>query len=631
MKTKTQTKRSLPPARPYQQLIFAPRTHDLKHFEELGRAAKDAGFTHLYISQLRDRTDSRGDEANSPWTEWSLVLPSIFKHVTPPGLEDGFDQAFVRRQFDWMKRKHAICAKLGLRAAYFGCEPHWLSERVYAKHPEWRGARCDNSLRSIGMFFAPNTEHPGVREAYRAGVERIVRACPLIDTFSLATNDSGAGFIWSQKLYVNPNGPTGFEGRDMGHMVEGFLELIRAGAMDGGADDPRVFIDNWFSPDEKKLVARSMRPGIGINGTLPSDDAEKVRECSLANAGVWSAGGNVNMDSYIASYPCPQDVLGAASAINSGRVARWHTGGSSTDYFAALKIALKLPPAKTPLDKVQALMALAAELYGANVADDVVAAWQTLERADIIAGASCADAFGGPVMFRWLTRPLVAHQELLTEDEKAYWTKPVYQSRESEPDSYLDYCNPCGIRDPDNWWDATRIALGIDQIDGTLAEAAGILKAASEKAEQPEARKALLLDHYRVLVRRSMFLTTRHFVQVGTLIRLRDQQLAQLTARGEVMGSTKPERPDLPIGNGGSAGLFFMHRALRWELDNVNALIKILESCPEPILMTAPDEAREGSLVLGPNVLKHLRLKVQIMLKHWRDAEIGWYRPTLGG
>ena len=47
--------------------------------------------------------------------------------------------------------------------------------------------------------------------------------------------------------------------------------------------------------------------------------------------------------------------------------------------------------------------------------------------------------------------------------------------------------------------------------------------------------------------------------------------------------------------------------------------------------MTSPDEAREGSLLLGPDILPKLRRKVQVMLAHWRDAELGWYRPTLGG
>jgi len=62
----------------------------------------------------------------------------------------------------------------------------------------------------------------------------------------------------------------------------------------------------------------------------------------------------------------------------------------------------------------------------------------------------------------------------------------------------------------------------------------------------------------------------------------------------------------------------------------MHELIGLLEESPEPVFFTV-DAAREGALVLGPNLVEHLKKKVKIMLRHWRDAEIGYYRPTLGG
>ncbi|MFC1452031.1 hypothetical protein ACFLSJ_01650, partial [Verrucomicrobiota bacterium] len=240
--------------RDYEQLVFRPVTDDLAEFKDLAAAAKDAGFTHIYISALLGLTDFQGDDAESPWCAWSARLPSVFKHATPPGLEDAFPADFVRKQMDFMKAKHELVAELGLRAAYYGNEPHWLSERVYARHPRWRGARCDNSLRTVGMFFSPNVDHAGVREAYRAAVKEIVSQCPLLDVFSLVAGDSGSGYIWSEWLYVNPNGPSGYEGRDMGKRVVGFLECIRDAAAEAGASDPRVFtMDHYFSREERVL------------------------------------------------------------------------------------------------------------------------------------------------------------------------------------------------------------------------------------------------------------------------------------------------------------------------------------------------------------------------------------------
>jgi len=200
---------------PRKQLCFSPRTLDLKEFEDLAAAAKDAGFTHIFISDLSERTDCFGEDKDSPWCEWSCVLASIFKHFTPPGLEDAFPAAFVKRQMEFMQAKHRIVEKLGLQAAYYGVEPNWLNDKVYRKHPHWRGSRADNSLRTTGLYFAPNTDHPEVREAYRCAVREITKRCPRLSFYSFVTNDSGAFYPWEKRMYVNVNGPTGY--RPQGH------------------------------------------------------------------------------------------------------------------------------------------------------------------------------------------------------------------------------------------------------------------------------------------------------------------------------------------------------------------------------------------------------------------------------
>jgi hypothetical protein len=188
MPTKTRT------ATAKKHLIYQPRAWDLKTFEALAARAKKSGFTHIDISGLAERTDWLGDDKDSPWCEWGVGAGAIFKHVTPPGLEDAYPADWVKRQMAFLKAKHKIVEKLGLRAAYYGHEPHWLSERVYRKRPHWRGSRADNSLRTTGMYYAPNTDHPEVREAYRVGVKMLLTECPLIDTFTFHTNDAGAFF-----------------------------------------------------------------------------------------------------------------------------------------------------------------------------------------------------------------------------------------------------------------------------------------------------------------------------------------------------------------------------------------------------------------------------------------------------
>ncbi len=602
--------------RPYEQLIFGPRTHDLQRFEELSAAAKDAGFTHICISDLSERTDYQGDDKDSPWCEWSVNYPSLFKHATPEGLEAAFPADFVRRQMEFMKEKHEIVARLGLRASYRGLEPLWLSERVYAKHPDWRGSRCDNSLRTTGMYFSPNVDHPEVRAKYRQAVKEIVTACPLIDTFVLHTNDCGAGYPWCGRLYVNPNGPTGTIGGDMGVRVAEFLKTLREGAAEAGVN-ARIFsaVYSWFTPEETQLVLRSLEPGIGLVGLAPG---ELTAECSLSSCGGW--GGRI-----VDGYPTPASVVSGVRNVKNSPAVRFQASGNSMDYFTAFKVAMEMPPANTERAKMEVLARMAGALYAEDVVDEVIDAWYALERAAIREGAVGAGRLlTASLMLRWIVRPLVPHQELLTEDERSYWEPYIYQSRASQPESYLDYLNLTGKPMTPTWRHSALICVAIDGIEARLRSAAALFEKASEKTSSDAAREKLKTDALRVKARACLALTVRHFLQMGTLIYERDRE-------AEKTGSVDPAVPDLSQGSMGSHGLFFVYRAMRWELDNTNELISLIKSSPVPLIQCAPDKSLEGALVMGPDLLDDLRKKVRIMLKYWRTAEDGYYRPTKGG
>lgn len=611
-----------------EQLIFSSHTLDLKEFEAGARNAKDAGFTHVDISWMSGLTDFQGEDKDSPWCQWSLISPSVFKHATPPGLEEAYPAKFVAEQMAWMKKKHAIVKKLGMKAAYYGNEPHWLPQRVYDKHPDWRGSRCDNSLRTTGLFFSPNMDHPEVRAAYRAAIKMIVEACPLIDTFFFMDNDSGSGFTWGGRLYVNPNGPTGYENVDMGKRVIEWMREMRNGAIDGGVKFPRFFQLCWLTRTEEYLVKRSLEPGLGMIYKHP-DNPDLTSECVLSTCGTW--GGHSSWWPMVYDYPTPSSVIGGVANIKTSAVKRFFNYGESPRFFPAFHAAMKEAPATSERQRIHVLGKIAEAVYGVKETDEVVDAWLLLERAETIAYAGGASVPHSHDHLRWLVRPFVAHQELLTPEERAYWEPFLYQSKKAQPDTYLDYLNHSGYKIVETWDAATVKACCIDQVEGTLKAAAAKLAEARDKAPSKASREEIQKDIYRVRVMRSLYLTNRHYLQLGTLIYEREAMAKQLAARGEVMISTKPERPDLPIGNMGSQGLFFLHRAMRWELDNTNELIKILEEAGFPLILTAPTKEMECAFLIGPDLIDQLKKKVQITLKHWRDAEIGWYRPTLGG
>ncbi len=613
---------------PIRRLVHSCRTLDLKDFEAQARLAKAAGMTHMDISWLRELTDFQGDDAHSPWCQWSMVSPSVFKFATPPGLEEAYPADFVTRQMEWLKAKHAICQKLGLRAAFYGNEPHWLSERVYARHPEWRGSRCDNSLRTTGMHFAPNMDHPEVLEAYRTAVRMIAAACPLIDTWFFMDNDSGSGFTWGGRLYVNPNGPIGGDKVDMGQRTLKFVRAMREGAIAGGNADPQFYQLGWCTPDEERLIKKACEPGIGMYQKLPENPALHA-EGALMWGGTW--GGHSSWWPLMQDYPTPFSVITGAAIMRTSSARNFWTYGDSHRFYPALTAALAEPVPTCERERLQVAARIAAALFAEDCVDPVVDAWVSMDKAEAIANAPGLEVRHGLDHLRWLTRPLVAHQDLLSEDEMAYWAPYLYQSQKADPDSWLDYVNHSGYPVAANFDVATCGCLALMQAMGLLAQAAAKLEAARNMTQSATAREALQLDIYRVKAWRCGFFSMHNNLQMGTLIKVRDAFNRKLAAQGEPPTVTSPERPDWPCGNRGSNGLFYMHRAMRWELDNMTELIGLLEACPVPLYTLAPRPEMECSFLFNPDLANQLKRKREIMLKHWREAERGWYRPTLGG
>jgi hypothetical protein len=603
-------------------LIFSPRTRDLAEFEALARAAKEVGFTHVVISELSERTDLQGLDKDSPWCEWSTIMPSLFKHATPPGLEAAFPAAFVKRQMAFMKVKHDLAAGLGLRAAYYGVEPCWLNDAVYRAHPEWRGTRADNPLRSTGLFFAPNTDHPDVRAAYREAVRMITKECPNLDVFRFVANDSGSFYPWAARAFINPNGPTGYENRDMGERVVGFLQALRAGALDAGVQ-AQVYTECLFTADEMHSIRKSLQPGVGIAQMAPAPYTE---DGSFYGFGGWGA--SFWMPSPLVNrMPTPEAVLSFANAVRTSPVRRLMTGGNGPEFFTALEAALEMPVPTCQRERIDVYTHMAASLYAADVADAVVDAWDSLGDADVMMGVAGVNVFSPTVLGRWLERPLVPYPERLTEEERSYWEPYFYESERAQPDTYLDYLTVFGYPEARSWEEATKTCVGIDRVEATLAMAAQQLDAAAARTASDDVRRRLRVDANRVRVQRCLTLNVRHTLQMGSLIRQRDRD----NAAQPKTTKAEPISPNMPKGDDGSTGLFFMHRAMRWELDNTYELIRLLENSPEPLLFTEKDKANEGALFLGPDVLKNLRRKVEIMLKYWRTAEEGYYLPTKGG
>jgi hypothetical protein len=599
---------------------------DLEEFEDAVVKAKDAGVTHISISRLSRRTEFVDKETNerNPWTEWSIMNPSVFKHYQPFELEGVYDKDFVLEQMNLLKKRHEIVTEHGLKSYYSCNEPLWLPNKVYVKHPNWRGARGDNSLRTTDLLYAPCIDQPEVLELYRKAVYEIAKAAPSIEIFTLYTDDSGAMMCWTERLYAGVNGPTWCAGRDMGDRIAGFLKTIKQGALDAGVH-ARAYLSGGLSKSDATSLISRLEPGIGIglaSGIATATVPPNLKECFMG----WAYGRPWN--TMINKLPYPFVFL---QALNAAYKAGCETvtcavylGGFDPEMFTALRVFDEAEPGS--LDslrgKINLVMKIAAAEFSPEISEDVMEAWYEINASrDLIQSLGLEfnhHLLLGAFANRWLVRPILGTQHKLAEDELAYCKRWIYQIK---PDGYKDYLKAYHRRCAESWTHARDVGLLFETAKAHLLRAASLFLKAKEKVADPKLKQKLELNALRADAQRCFLTTVSNTIQLAVISYERERYANLYTEE------TDPFQPSWDVG---SRQLQVIYALQRSELDNTNELIKILKASPEPLIVSVSEKSQEGFYRYGPDLVDQLEKKIELMLKHWRDVDELYFRPMRG-
>ena len=205
----------------------------------------------------------------------------------------------------------------------------------------------------------------------------------------------------------------------------------------------------------------------------------------------------------------------------------------------------------------------------------------------------------GCMSARFLVRPFVPMPELLTEEEKAYYKRHVFDSLDRQ-DYELDLLNIHGLRNPYQGRtreEAERSVMCWNSILSSLAMAEKSYQLALTDAG---ADHAYIKDSIRRLECLTCFLRNlRNCCQFQAML-----------DRAKTIGYSVQANSDV------------LEAVMRDELDNAAKLIELLEDGGEPLLPLAASPDRETTFLFGPDLADQLRKKRQIMLKHWRDSQV---------
>jgi hypothetical protein len=232
------------------------------------RAACDAhaaglariGTTHVMVNHAPLSVYEVMEPTNS-YMRFTTHGPTADKFVESDLSRGTWHPSVLAQNREYLQMQAEEAKRAGLRAFVRCVEPCLMPEEFFRRHPRLRGPRVDNPVCSSEPRFAMCTAMPEVQEHYRQVAQRLLELCPLIDEMHIFTNDSGAGFCYSQFLYAGPNGAGHCK-----HLSAGdHARLFCAALLEGGRrvnPDFRVVMTSGLAPAEKDVLLTGAPAGV---------------------------------------------------------------------------------------------------------------------------------------------------------------------------------------------------------------------------------------------------------------------------------------------------------------------------------------------------------------------------------
>lgn len=576
---------------------------DFETFAAFAARLRKHGKVEMALGSVSGPSRRDIPKGGSSWHDYTSYLATLVRFFPHPKIAPFVDRAYVRRNLRLLRSCARVMRKYKLNATFDSHEPFYLAEGFFEKYPHLRGARVDHPRRSRQEAYAMCVDQPEAQDIIAGMVKSLVKEVPELTSFTIHTNDAGAGLCWGDQIYSGPNGPDHCRGRNAGERVASIVEALNRGA-------------------SKTLE-------INFHANISRAEAEQIPHYVDEHFHFWGGrdprtiGVGMYADNPVQGIFNPVAILDALARTRDSKVDRINLSFSNNysrshnDPRAAEKViefvdAFLDKPAWSLLDRMKFLHAMCDRWVGRDQADALFEALVSLDKVlshKEVLGQMFVERLSGNylgVSMRLINRPLVAIPEKLTPREEAYFLPHVFNVREQE--ARADYLDLHGshVAPP---IDVTQDYVGLPQMT-QLCAAMNRCASALEGLKGPRAevfrRMGVSLRIYSCIMRS---IGNFSIMQV-----LRDRNRDKLHA-------PQPLVPSKAESWTGDPDLLLINETMRDELDNTDTLIDILERGGLSQLALAPSADLEDTFFLGPNFLDTLKQKRRIMRRHWLDAE----------
>ncbi len=437
---------------------------DVDHY---ARTLAENGFTHFEVNGLQAAMAMEDTTPTEYYAQFYNYCAGFNHFVETPLTKGLWPSQYLDANLQHLRRLAAAGRKYGLKPGVVMFEPRTLPERFFARYPTLRGARVDHPFRSRLPRYTLAQDHPVTRRHYRECMEHLMKAVPDLDSISIWSNDSGAGFEHTASLYVGRNGGPYMirEWRNHQKIAEAaaasivrYLELLRDAAR---ATNPEFKVFFRIEPYkvEHDAILSGLGAGVdleapsllvhgydmpyshprytdqkGVAGTLLHDNLDPGEAAKLAGLrarGIepslhYTASGCWNHEPLL-GLPYPRALHRKLTALRELGASRVNGFGGLTNTSRmpwwpnpAVIRAVQFTPERS-LDDV--LGALARAWVGEQQAPDLVAAWDALEEAILWQPMVPLFSVFGFMWQRTWDRPMTPDIEAIPEADRDYYER----------------------------------------------------------------------------------------------------------------------------------------------------------------------------------------------------------------
>ncbi len=226
------------------------------------RSLAGAGVTNVQVNHLPDLMHpellNQPDNVYLWFANFGPPLDLFFSSELNRGL---YPELYLERNRNVLLRFANSARKHGIKPLLYLCEPRFVPERFFDKHPTLRGPRVDNPTCSSSPLYALCTDLPEVRQHYREMMAQVMELVPDLSLVSIFTSDSGSGFDYNPDTYAGPNG-AGFNQKfPLEKRVNRFLSLLLEEGRKKNLEF-NVNLTSGFSPDWREKILAAAPEGV---------------------------------------------------------------------------------------------------------------------------------------------------------------------------------------------------------------------------------------------------------------------------------------------------------------------------------------------------------------------------------